>query len=142
MMNKSNLNILICLFLIVGCREKEPIKNQITGVWVSADSAVLEFKENGTFSGKSLPAKYFTVWSWKDEKEVLQKKVDGNGKWNIVKGQGGWEIQLDFKKRSSEKLFGKIEVLLSKQDLFKMGDTWIIWIWEGDESDRCIFYKN
>lgn len=134
--------LLVCLpLLLLRCIGKSPSNSEIVGTWRSDVDAVLEFKEHGVFTGQSLPAKYFTVWSWKEENEILKLRVNGSGKWMIVEGQGGWEIQLSFEQESDKRMLGKLNVLLDRDGQFGMGNGWIIWLWEGDEGDNIEFHK-
>jgi hypothetical protein len=130
------LYTLICLpFILLGCLSKAPSKSEISGTWISASDAVIEFREDGTFTGKLLPANYFTVWDWNEKEKIVEQKVNGSGKWKLVKAQE-WEIQLTFHERSDKKMFGELNLMVSKD-----GNKWIVWRWEGDEADNVEFFK-
>ncbi|MFI5193207.1 MAG: hypothetical protein ACHQD7_04100 [Chitinophagales bacterium] len=88
-------------FLLQACGGNQPTQNDVVGTWKSPDGAILIFDQDETFSGKSLPAEYFTFYTSKSE--IDGKKVNGTGKWKLKKGQGFEEISLDFQKMDKKR---------------------------------------
>lgn len=101
------------------------------GAWNSSDGGMFLFNENGSFSGKSLPAKYFTYFT--SENEVLNKKVNGRGKWKLEKENGFWRIQLEFENIDGRPLAGLYYLLISGQTgILENKPPWYLFVWKDD----------
>ncbi len=142
MVMKSIIIVLIILspIVLMGCIGKDPVKNDIIGKWVSKDGASLDFKDDGTFVGKSLPAEHFDFYVF-SKKKTSGQKVSGAGKWKLEKGQGLSQIKLEF--NEPNKGYHGLRVLISGSNLFENNPPWYLFYWINDEEggDRYRFEK-
>lgn len=72
-----------------------PTDHDILGDWRGPDSARLEFHQDGTFSGRSLPTAVFFPGI------DFDKAIEGSGQWQLAKLNGVWRVRLVFDKSSA-----------------------------------------
>lgn len=109
----------------------DPKKDEMIGVWVSSDGAKLSIDDDGTFTGESLPAEYFSFYTNKET--VSGKKVKGTGKWRLEKNQGIWEVKLDFEEMNGIKKGGSYFVLVSGTGTLENNPPWYLFEWKEEE---------
>ena len=136
-MNRIVLIALMCMSLLFsGCMKQVPGKNDIVGIWVSNDGAILEFKEDGTFDGKSLPGEHFT-----HSQDEVWKDFDGSGNWKLEDGQQFWQIELEFKEKNNQKGSYGYQVYVSGSNTFENKPPWYLFVWEYNDIDTGDRYK-
>lgn len=140
---KSVIYILILCetLLLISCRGEGPTKSDIVGTWISKDSAVIQFKDDGTFIAKSLPGEHF-IHSLDEE----WKDFDGEGIWKFIEGKKTWEtkpweIKLEFHKINNQKVhFGYI-VYISGSNVLENKPPWRLFVWEYNDIDALNRYE-
>lgn len=121
--------------LFQSCSNKNPTTADVIGTWANADGATLELHKDGTFTGKSLPAVYFTFFTSK--KDVEGKKVNGSGNWRIENGQGFEEVKLDFKKMNDTAVYGFYSVMISGAGgSLENKPPWYLFVWKEEEGGQ------
>jgi len=120
---------------------KDTMQIDIVGSWKSSDGAMLIINKDSTFTGKSLPAEFFSFFTSKQE--VQGKKVEGSGKWKIEKGQGFKKVKLDFRKMNNENIYGNYSVLIAgKNGILENKPPWYLFVWKEEEGgERYEFLK-
>lgn len=138
---KSTVKI-VCIILTMifyECASPDPIKDDIVGRWVSSDGAVLELNKDGSFSGRSLPGEKIFFPSI----EFMNKRFEGNGYWELRKGQNRWEISLEFKHISGRERGYSTQILMSREGAWENGDIWYLFEWVSEEGgERYRFDKD
>lgn len=74
---------------LYGCYSPMPTKDDIKGMWYSADGAVIELKADGSCVAKQID--YNSIYL---EKEDKGKKIDFVGKWEIISEDKKWKLEL------------------------------------------------
>lgn len=116
-----------------GCRTENIRPSEIWGTWRSNDSASFVFKDDNTFSGDELPARYFTFYTL--ESQVRNKRVNGSGTWEITKDQNNLQVDLHFKNLDDKNINGHYSVLISDSPRY-------LYVWKEEEGgERYIFKK-
>jgi len=138
--------IIISFSLYQGCSETQPKKNDIAGVWLSRDGAIIEFKKDGTFIAKHLPAKNFI-----SDDENSEKRFDCYlGKWAIKESarsldQFLWFVELNFVKNSVTDYNNTVfSLVISGSNFMENKAPWkklFNWIGDPDSGNRYEFSR-
>lgn len=120
----------------MGCAVSEPKELDFVGNWVSEDGGEFKFNENGTFSTKDLVGeKMFSEFE-----KYHGQKINESGKWNLVKGQNGWKISLDFNKVGAFSGKHSTQFNISGEKGFASSKPpWYLFVWVGDPDDGVTY---
>jgi hypothetical protein len=123
---------LILATMLQGCSGQDPTKEEMIGTWVSSDGATLRINDDGTFSGKALPAQYFSFFVNKED--VQGKTVSGEGKWRIEKKPNFWRVKLDFEEMNGIKKGADYFILISGTNgILENKPPWYLFEWVDEE---------
>ena len=124
-----------------GCTGKGPRRNDVLGTWVSNDGASFVFKEDGTFTGNSLPATYYTFHTSKEK--VDGKKVNGSGIWEVENDQNVKEVKLHFTKMDDVDINGFYSInMAGSNGISGNKPPWYLFEWKDEEGgERYKFVK-
>lgn len=135
-----NIALVALSFFFHSCNSAVPTEKDIIGEWISGDGAKLRFKANGTFEGEMLPGEHF----FGQTQEYKGKKVHGSGKWLLKKGQGWWEISMNFNKILNQEDEFDTQILISgSSGLLSQNPPWYLFEWKDEEGgERYMFKKH
>jgi hypothetical protein len=130
---------LMSFIFFCSCDSIKPAPKDIIGKWHSADSALLEFRGDGSFVVKSFPAEYTLL----PKKDFVNLRFDGSGKWSLRKESEYWEVYLDFKEVSDKKFNSEFPLLISgEKGVLANQPPWLLYVWKEEEGgERYEFYK-
>jgi hypothetical protein len=80
----------IMLATILGACGKQPVPQDVYGLWINSDGSQLLLDESGKFSAYALPVSVFTSPDRKGP------PFSGSGTWRIQKNSPYWEVYLGF----------------------------------------------
>jgi hypothetical protein len=139
-MNRTIIKLFTILsFLLQACSSKKPIQDDIVGRWKTSDGAGFQFNKDGSFTAKSFPAE--AVFHL--DSQFTNVKFDGSGKWMLGKGDGQWEVYLDFQQVSNNKCKSSFPLLIAgKKGVLDNKPPWYLFVWKEEEGgDRYEFAK-
>jgi hypothetical protein len=129
----------LMIVFLQGCTGgKTPPKEEIVGTWISADSATLEFKADGSFIGKNLPS---TIVS-----DPSRKIFDSSGKWSIEAirkswDQQPWYISLSFAYKPT-RYISATSLIVSGSNLDENSPPWVsLFFWVDEEGGARYEFK-
>jgi hypothetical protein len=85
---------LLATVLVVACIAacSAPTQSDVLGLWRGTGETRLEFRQDGTFVGRSLPGSVFFGRS------DLGAAMNGSGTWRLEQSHGRWLLRLSFER--------------------------------------------
>jgi len=132
------LMVIVSLFLQASCG-REPVCNDIIGIWKNPDGAEFIFDKNGAFSGKKIPSQF----GFMPIDSLKNKNFNGSGKWTLKKGSANWEVYVEFDKVSVNKNGCAFPLLLAGENgILANKPPWYLFVWKEEEGgERYKFAK-
>jgi hypothetical protein len=133
-----NLMIISSIFF-QSCNGKDPIQNDIVGIWHSPDGCVLDFRKNGTFAVTYFPAEFVLL----PKNEYKKLRFDGTGTWLLRSVNSNWEVYLDFKQVSDKRCSSAFPLLIAgEKGIWENKPPWYLFVWKEEEGgERYTFTK-
>jgi hypothetical protein len=141
-MKKMVYTILALSIFFHACnnQKKDTMQTDLVGDWLSSDGALISLNKDSSFTGKSLPAEYFTFFT--SQKDVQFKKIDGNGKWRMDQAEGFRIVRLEFRKINNEDINGNYSVLIGGSGALENKPPMYLFLWKDEPGgDRYEFIK-
>jgi hypothetical protein len=120
------------------CNAKTPTRDDVIGVWISSDNAVLVLNKDGTFTGDSIPTRFGFIAI----DSITQRKFSGSGNWTFRKGQAQWEVYLDFNQATVGKNGCAFPVLIAGENgILENNPPWYLFLWQEEEGGQRYEFK-
>lgn len=127
----ANIALVIFSILSESCNTPKLTQDDIIGSWKSSEGALLVLNQDGTFTGKFIPAEFgfFPPDSFRNI------KFNGSGKWALKKGASNWEVNMNFDKVTGIDKNGCSFPLLvaGENGLLDNKPPWYLFVWYDEE---------
>lgn len=114
----------ISLATLLGGCGATPMRDDLVGIWMSGDGAVIVLEGDGAFTARGLPSRIFF------RADQPNRPIDGRGTWVLQRGKPYWEVKLSFRERLGRPDSYGTSVIVSGS-----GASIYLYQWEGEEGD-------
>ena len=124
-----------CFFFLIllafaSCTTPSPTNKDVIGTWKGENGAEISFKEDGTFTGKSIPAEYILLPP-EDYKNI---QFSGRGDWELRSGPSNWEVYIEFRETSDKRCLSAFPLLLwGEKGILQNKPPWYLFLWKEEE---------